>query len=236
MEKEVKKKLVLSLKRETGWSISKCQKELEKSGWNISALVASSEPLIPETPLVHPEKKAPVDNKTIKKQKRKAPKASEKIESAKASHAEASQKEQAANDVHKDFKAYIQNCEKFHKHPELVPDCIQIGPGFYTMDEINAYTKKIALPPSEKADIAALESFNKRHKTSYSSWKEASCMHAFTEDELLRHKDCIHWYSIAKSNKVSAELAKTLYSNKKYKELKEKIMSLNVLTQLHRIP
>ena len=231
MDDKAKKNLINTLKKETGFTIRKCQRLLEEANWDYSK--AS-----PKKTINLLSDDAKTSQSTSKKSQTKPIK---KVKAKKESDTEEEDPESWTSKVnasvdkksgkfyydHAVFSEYCNACEVYKKDPSLVPLLDQIGSGFYTQEEIRLYkasSGKVNADPEE----AALSSFNKKHKTNYKSWNELSESYKdFTEKDYIDYKDLINWYRWGKKNNAESLLS---LSKSAQKILKDKITALSVIT------
>ena len=130
MTKEEKKAIVLEVSKKLNISVISASKLMQENKWKI-------EKVLPE------EKKKPAKSKMTKKRKLKNKDTQVSMDSLlpEESPVYPINKKNVEEDPHWDFNLYLENCDKYRKHPELIPEVTQIGDGFWTMAEIVKYVK-----------------------------------------------------------------------------------------------
>lgn len=119
MDKNEQKKLILKLSKELQISIIKSTKLLQKNDWDYNRCIIKED-------REQPVKK---EKKSKKKKENMAVPTENPVKSVK--------------DPRFDWNLYLENCEKYRKHPELVKEYSQIGEGYWTMQEIVKYAHSL---------------------------------------------------------------------------------------------
>lgn len=221
MTKEDKKALVAALMKQKRISAKKAQEELESSDWNIDRiLVPKSSSLFDEVIKTtkekpkHKRRKDPLESnlstsKQIKRKKNGNHQVGEESQPDEAYKTQEMILSRFVNEDYNDFNYYLARCKDQSAKSADMIDQIEIGTGFYTMKEIVKATQgmrhHLASPEEE-----ALQSFNKKNKTSYANWKEVSMRWKFkNEEDLLKWEPFILWFYWVQSNDPSKLSKKT---------------------------